>query len=123
VALAVAGCGGDEFSTSAIDPVNLPDEIFSSVLAPRGTSSRSFTSRKAGKISVTLIDAEATVGLGVGLPRVTGGGCRLGVAVSAGGGSAPQISVPADEGQYCVQVFDLGTLTDPVAFTLKVEHP
>jgi len=57
------------------------------------------------------------------LPRTSGGGCRLGVAVSTGGGSAPQISVQADPGQYCVQVYDLGTLSDPVGFALKIDHP
>ena len=124
LALAAAACGSNTGSgTVPSTPITIPDEIFSSVLAPRGTSSRSFTSRVAGTISVTLTDAGATIGVGVGLPRVTGGGCRLGVAVSANGGSTPQISVPADEGQYCVQVFDLGTLTEPVPFTLKVEHP
>ena len=101
LALAAAACGSDSGSgTVPSTPVTIPDEIFSSVLAPRGTSSRSFTSRVAGTISVTLTDAGATIGVGVGLPRVTGGGCRLGVAVSANGGSTPQISVPADEGRY-----------------------
>jgi hypothetical protein len=72
---------------------------------------------------VTLESAGSTVGLGVGLPRVTGGGCRLGVSVTTGGGSAPQITTQADAGQYCVQVFDLGTLTDLIPFTLKIDHP
>jgi hypothetical protein len=72
---------------------------------------------------VTLTGAGATLGLGVGLPRVTGGGCRLGVTVNASAGSSPQISTAADAGQYCVQVYDLGTLTDPVSFALKIDHP
>jgi hypothetical protein len=63
------------------------------------------------------------VGLGVGVPRTSGGGCRLGVAVNASAATTPQISAPADAGQYCVQLYDLGTLTDPVGFTLKIEHP
>jgi hypothetical protein len=98
-------------------------ESWSSTLAPVGTSSRSFTVTAAGTINVTLESAGSTVGLGVGLPRVTGGGCRLGVSVTTGGGGAPQITTQADAGQYCVQVFDLGTLTDPIPFTLKIDHP
>jgi len=62
-------------------------------------------------------------GVGVGVPRVTGGGCRLGVSVNTSAGSSPQISAPADAGQYCVQVYDLGTLRDPVGFALKIDHP
>jgi hypothetical protein len=72
---------------------------------------------------VTLTASAATLGLGVGLPRVTGGGCRLGVTVNASAASNPQISTPADAGQYCVQVYDLGTLQDPVGFALKIDHP
>jgi len=124
VALAVAACGnGTSSATAPSTPTKPSAENWSSVLAPGGASSRSFTVTTAGTIGVTLVSAGATVGLGVGLPRVTGGGCRLGVAVSTGGGSAPQISEPADAGQYCVQVFDLGTLTDPIPFTLKIDHP
>jgi hypothetical protein len=43
--------------------------------------------------------------------------------VNASAGSAPQISAAADAGQYCVQVYDLGTLQDPVGFALKIDHP
>jgi hypothetical protein len=74
-------------------------------------------------IAVTLTVAGATVGLGVGLPRTSGGGCRLGVTVNAAPGTTPQISTQADAGQYCVQVYDLGTITDPVGFALKIDHP
>jgi hypothetical protein len=72
---------------------------------------------------VTLTAAGDTLGLGVGLPRVTGGGCRLGMSVNTAPGSTPQISTQADAGQYCVQVYDLGTLTEPVGFAVKIDHP
>ena len=124
VVLAVAACGDQTRSATAPStPAKPSGDTWSSVLAPGGASSRSFTSTAAGTIGVTLVSAEATVGVGVGLPRLTAGGCRLGVAVSTGGGSTPQISVAADAGQYCVQVYDLGTLTDPIPFTLKIDHP
>jgi hypothetical protein len=125
VAMAVAGCGGNSTTTatSPSTPTKPSNEIWSSVLAPGGTSSRSFTVNAAGTVSVTMTSAGATVGLGVGLPRVTGGGCRLGVSVNASASSAPQITTQADAGQYCVQVFDLGTLTDPIPFAITIDHP
>ena len=122
-AIAVA-CGNGTSTPTAPSTTTKPGpESWSTTLAPGGTSSRSFTVTAAGTINVTMESAGSTVGLGVGLPRVTGGGCRLGVSVTTGGGSAPQISTQADAGQYCVQVFDLGTLTDPIPFTLKIDHP
>ena len=124
IAAMVAACGDDtSTATSPSTPTKPAAETWSSALAPGGMSSRSFTVTVAGTINVTMTSAGSTVGLGVGLPRVSGGGCRLGVSVNTGGGSAPQISTQADAGQYCVQVFDLGTLTDPISFTLTIDHP
>ena len=123
-AMMVSGCGDNNSTPTTPSSTSGPvTESWSSAVAPGGASTRSFKVTSAGTLSVTLTGAGATLGLGVGLPRTTGGGCRLGVAVIASAGSSPQISTQADAGQYCVQVYDLGTLTDPVGFSLKIEHP
>ena len=119
----LAGCGSNSSPTTPSTTSTATSETWSSTVAPGGQSSRSFTVNASGTINVTLTAAGATLGVGVGLPRVSGGGCRLGVSVNASAGTAPQISAPADAGQYCVQVFDLGTLTDPVGFAVKIDHP
>jgi hypothetical protein len=118
----LAGCGSDNTPTTPSNTSTTMTENWSSVLAPGGASTRTFTLNAAGTIVVTMT-AGPTAGLGVGLPRTTGGGCRLGVSVNASSGTTPQISTQADAGQYCIQVYDLGTLTDPVGFALKIEHP
>jgi hypothetical protein len=123
VALMIAACGSDNTPTTPSNTSTTTSENWSSVLAPGGASTRSFTVNSTGTIAVTLTVAGATVGLGVGLPRTSGGGCRLGVTVNAAPGTTPQISTQADAGQYCVQVYDLGTITDPVGFALKIDHP
>jgi hypothetical protein len=117
-----SACGDDTAPTtpSTSTPTS---ENWSGVVAPGGQSSRSFTVNASGTVAITLTASGATLGLGVGVPRVTGGGCRLGVTVNASAASNPQISTPADAGQYCVQVYDLGTLQDPVGFALKIDHP
>jgi len=120
-AMMLAGCGSNSTPTTPSNPSSTVKENWSSVVAPGGASTRSFTVNSAGNIVVTLT-AGPTVGLGIGLPRTNGGGCRLGVSVNASPATTPQISTQADAGQYCVQVFDLGTLTDPVGFALTIEH-
>ena len=120
-AMMLAGCGSDSTATTPSNPSSTVKETWSSVVAPRGASTRSFTVNSAGTIVVTLT-AGPTVGLGIGLPRTSGGGCRLGVSVNASPATTPQISTQADAGQYCLQVFDLGTLTDPIGFALTIEH-
>ena len=123
IALVATACGGGNTSTTPSPTPTATGESWSSVLAPGGQSTRSFTVNASGTIAVTLTNADTTLGVGVGVPRVTGGGCRLGVSVNTSAGSSPQISAPADAGQYCVQVYDLGTLRDPAGFALKIDHP
>ena len=118
-----AGCGSNSTPTTPSIPSGPATENWSSTVAPGGQSTRSFTVNAAGTISVTLTAAGDTLGLGIGLPRVSGGGCRLGVTVNTGPGSAPQLTTSADAGQYCVQVYDLGTVREPVGFALKIDHP
>ena len=122
--LVVAACGSDNSTpTTPSNTSSAMSETWSSTVAPGGQSTRSFTVNASGTISVTVTAAGATVGVGVGLPRLSGGGCRLGVTVNASAATNPQISTAADAGQYCVQVYDLGTLSDPVGFALKIDHP
>jgi hypothetical protein len=121
-AIMLAGCGSDNTPTTPSNPSAPTTENWSSVLAPGGASTRTFTLNSAGTLVVTLT-AGPTAGLGVGLPRTSGGGCRLSLSVNASPGTTPQISTQADAGQYCIQLYDLGTLTDPVGFALKIEHP
>ena len=124
ISLLATACSGKSTPTTPSTTSKATSESWSSVVAPGGTSSRSFTVNASGTITVTLTSAGAdTLGLGVGVPRLTGGGCRLGVAINASPGSSPQINAAADAGQYCVQVYDLGTLKDPAAFALKIDHP
>jgi len=123
IALFATACGDGNTSTTPSPTPASTNESWSSVVAPGGQSTRSFTVNASGTIAVTLTNADVTLGLGVGLPRTSGGGCRLSVTVNTSAGSSPQISAPADAGQYCVQVYDLGTLRDPAGFALKIDHP
>jgi hypothetical protein len=34
-----------------------------------------------------------------------------------------RIAMPADQGPYCVKVYDTGTLTAPVSFTVSISRP
>ena len=101
-------------------------ETFSSLLAVKGTASRSFSTHNRGTISVTLTStspAGTVVGVGVGIPRIGNTGCNLTTSVNTAAGSGAQISVTAETGDYCVQIYDLGTLSAQLAFTLSFTHP
>ena len=122
-----ASCGSDTPTTpTSTTPTSPVTESFVSQLSVKGTSSRSFAIPSRGSVSVTLsatTPSGTVVGLGVGIPRANGSGCLLSTSLSTGAASAPQIIIDADTGEYCVQIYDLGTLTDPISFTIAIVHP
>jgi hypothetical protein len=100
-------------------------ENFSSALGIRGATSHAFNVTTAGTITAMLTSVgppALTVGLGLGIPGA-GPPCTLSTSINASLGSSTQLVGPVDPGRYCVQVFDLGTVTNPLAFVVTIEHP
>lgn len=125
MALVLTSCSGSP--TTPTTTITSPaTETFSSLLAVRGTASRSFATHGQGTVSVMLASTTppgAVVGIGVGIPRSTGGGCSLTSSMTTAAGVSAQVSVSAETGEYCAQVFDPGTLIEPLAFSLTITHP
>ena len=100
-------------------------DTYSSVLFPGGFTSRTFQASAAGTVTVimdTISPASvSSLSVGVGFPRVDGGGCQLTQTFVATRGA--QMSVPVEIGTYCVKVSDPGTLTELTSFTLRIVHP
>ena len=88
-----------------------------------GSASRSFVTSQAGSVTVALQSAAVPLGIGVGVPGASGGGCRAAVSVTAAPNDAPQLTTAVEEGTYCVLVFDVGGIVDPIPFTLQLVHP
>ena len=63
------------------------------------------------------------VGLGIGVPTTGLAKCALSSSIRTASGATPQISTSVDAGQYCVTVFDLGTLRDPIDFSVTLVYP
>ena len=83
--------------------------------------SRSFDMTLAGTVTVTLMSSDAPLGLGVGVPRTVNAGCRL--TISQVDAPGLTVSIPADAGSYCVQVFDGGGVVKQSAFSVQIVHP
>jgi hypothetical protein len=125
-AFGVAGCSEDETPTTPTT-VNVQEVTWSSTVATSGATSRSFKTTRNGTVSITLQSVGGTttqrVGLGVGIPLGDGTGCVLSRSVETVSGSMAQLELSVDAGSYCVQVYDLGTLTQPTGFTLLLVYP
>lgn len=127
-AMTGAACSGVETPTSATATATSPVSVtYSTTFAPLGGAARLFTASRAGVVSVTLTAAgppsTVALGLGVGIPRSDGGGCLLSQSVITPAGPAAQLSTSVDAGDYCVKLFDGGTLTELVTVTVALTHP
>jgi hypothetical protein len=121
-----AACTDGATATSPSPTTESPATMtFASHLAQGGSTSRAFTVAAAGTITITLAafgSGTETVGLGVGVPA-TGSPCSLTHSVTTAAGTAPQITVSADAGSYCVQLFDTGATAAETPISVIIQHP
>lgn len=125
-AFTVAGCD-EETPPTTPTPDTTKSVTWSTNVANGGATSRSFTTTRSGTVSVTLQSFAGSTtlaaGLGVGIPLGDGSGCVLSRSVEATAGATAQLELAVDAGNYCVQVYDPGTLTQPVGFTILLVYP
>lgn len=124
--LTLAGCEDDPPTTPTPEPTTTT-VVFASNLAVGGSSSRSFDVTRAGVVSVTLVSVGGSntlkVGLGLGIPLADGTGCVLSRSVEAVAGNTAQLELAVDTGKYCLQIYDPGTLTGIIAFSINLIYP
>lgn len=125
--LLAPGC--EEAPTAPTPAISSPvTETFSSLLSPRGAATRTFMVPDRGPVQATLTSTTPsglTLGLGIGVPNrgASGPRCAFTVTAVVTAGASPPLSVAADAGEVCVSVFDLGTLTGQVAFSVTIVRP
>jgi hypothetical protein len=124
-AVGALGCSNNSSTTTSPTTTSPTTVTIASTVPLRGSAVRTFSMTTAGTVKVTLTalgNGVAAAGLGLGV-SATGAPCSLAQSVATGPGSAPQIVASADAGNYCVQVFDLGTMPSDTGFSITVEHP
>jgi hypothetical protein len=124
--ITMAGCDEDPPTTPTPDPTTTT-VVFSSNLAMGGASARSFDVTRAGIVSVTMTmvgnSTTLKAGLGVGIPLADGSNCVLSRSVETVAGTTAQLELSVDIGKYCVQIYDPGTLTSVVPFSINLIYP
>jgi hypothetical protein len=116
---------GDEAATTAPTSVTSPTTVtWTTLLYANSAASRSFVVSQAGSVTVTLQGAAIPIGIAVGVPAVaSGSSCRASTSVTATSSDAPLLTIGVEQGTYCVLVFDIGGIVDPIAFTVTLVHP
>lgn len=127
VALLVAGCGDDNATPTTPSTSTGPaTETFSSRLTVQGSAWRLVTASQAGTLSAKLTTASqpsTIVGFGIGIQNGSTTGCLLHSQVRVTAGASPQVDARVDPGVYCIKIFDVGTLTDSMGFTITIVRP
>ncbi|MCC7008370.1 MAG: hypothetical protein IT184_06105 [Acidobacteria bacterium] len=133
VPVVLAGCDRTQDPLTPTTPVavEVSEPDFTGTLTINGGATRNFTVSNIGIITITIADlqpnrSDASLSIGVGLGIWNGTSCQLFGAPSlfndnAGVGSG--IAGYANgAGEFCVRVYDVGQLTEPVAFTVGIKH-
>ena len=133
IALLCSACGNSQ-TTSPSTTTTTPSrttELFTGSLAAGDSQFYSFTVGQSGTTDITLVSLTPAgaarpalakpVGLGIGTPAGTG--CGISTALTAQPGLTAQLSTSTTATIYCVDIYDIGSVTDPVAFTVRIVHP
>jgi hypothetical protein len=109
-------------TTPTVAPATIA-ETFSDTLLVAGSNTHAFTVLTFGavKVSLTSVEPSAAVGIGIGTPSL--GTCSVIDRVTAVAGNTVLMSGTATvPGLYCVTIFDISNLVEPVAYTINVLH-
>ena len=126
VILLVAGVAGGCSEPSPTGPNTITPSVsgvFAGTVYPEGHTPWPFTLEAPSTVALTLtsIDPPSLV-VGLGFGTLSGRGCDAQTEVEAQvGTAAPQLTVRADAGERCVEVFDMGGVPPSGAsFTVSI---
>jgi hypothetical protein len=114
--------------TPPVAPTPVPPsttETFTGTLTLAGNNSHPFSVSQVGGLRVSLVTVSpaASVGIGIGTPSTATGTCTVLSSLTAVGGPGYQMSGTATiAGGFCLAVFDVGNLVEPVSYTITVLH-
>src|SRR4029450_4998933 len=126
VVAALASACADPVVPAAPTPVApTVTETFTGTLLQLGANSHQFSVQQIGgiKVSITKIEPSAAVSIGIGTPSTASGTCLAISNLTAVASEGTQISGTATlAGSFCVSVSDVGTLVEPVTYSITVLH-
>ncbi|HEY2153025.1 MAG TPA: hypothetical protein VGH34_19595 [Vicinamibacterales bacterium] len=128
----VAAMAASLLAAACADPVPPPaptpavptaTEYFTGTVLVLGSDTKQFVVSQVGglKVSLLTVSPSAAVGVGVGTP--SSGSCLALDTINAVAGPGVQMSGTATvPGTYCVIVYDVGNMVEPIGYTLTVLH-
>jgi hypothetical protein len=136
-ALLAAGCTHDTTTpsttsttaatTTTTSTTPTTSEPFAATIGVGGSAFYSFNIAVNGTVNVTLTSVggqgvPATVQLGIGIGTPAGIDCSVTSSVTAGAGTAPQLTGSFGPGLFCVRIYDVGNLPAAASFSVTIAH-
>jgi hypothetical protein len=129
VLLLAALCAAACDDTTALTPTTTPpttitEPTFADTLTVNGAKIKQFSTTGRGTVTATLtaVGPDATTLIGLSLGTWNGASCQIILDQQAAQG-ASLIGQATGVGNLCLRVYDPGTLTAPVTFSVDVSHP
>jgi len=128
-----SGCGSDPVTNPDQTPPTQVTETFEETLTVNGAISHAFVVQTAGTVTSTLtaldppeafLKAEESW-VGMSLGTWNGLVCTVGTPTLANDKTAVGVTLTGSAtatGNYCVRVYDVGKLKQPIAFQLTITH-
>jgi len=123
LSVCAAGCADPQAPATPTPVTPTLTETFTGQLLVLGSNSHTFTVQQIGGLRVTIngVTPPAAVGVAVGTP--SGATCLAIQSLTAVANPTAQISGTATiTGSFCVRVYDVGNLVEPVNYTVTVLH-
>jgi hypothetical protein len=120
VALACAACTEAVPAAPSVAPAAIT-ETFTATLGVSGSNTHPITVQQVSRFVVTMVSIDPAVRVGMAVGSLSNGTCvalTTNSTVEAGG----TISGTALAGSFCIEVYDVGTITDSATYTISVAH-
>lgn len=120
---AIAGCAEDETPTTPVDPPVQITETFSGSITINGAATHVFTTDDAGDAiaQITALAPDSTVIVSFQFGTWNGTSCQVVLATDDATTGSTLIG-RASVGSFCVRVSDVGRLTAPTDYEIRVTH-
>jgi len=122
--LCAAGCDDNTTTTATTPTTTITEPTFSDTLTVNGARIKQFSTTGRGTVTATLtaVGPDSTTVIGLSLGTWNGASCQIVQDQHAAQGATLVANV-SGVGNLCLRVYDPGTLTAPVTFSVDVSHP
>jgi len=122
--LCAAACDDNTTTTATTPTTTVTEPTFTDTLTVNGARIKQFSTTGRGTVTATLtaVGPDSTTVIGLSLGTWNGSSCQIVLDQRAAQGATLVANV-SGVGNLCLRVYDPGTLTAPVTFSVDLTHP